>query len=162
MNECIFILCRIVGAVHRNRPELLKLLLSQKNAYGLDDLAKAINMAAEKGFDSCVDVLLSNGALPDIHDMTGLTPLILAARNGHVLVIKSLLAAGCKVNKPSFGIRATALHWAATNNHLDCVQALLEGGANTEMETVHRHTPLMLAARAGFSDVVDELINGNV
>lgn len=143
-----------------NRPELLRRLLVQKHNYGLDDLARALNIASEKGFDDCVDILLSQGALPDVHNFTGLTPLIIASRNGHASVVRSLVSAGCKINKPSFGIRATALHWASTNNHLECVQALLELGANVEVETVHRHTPLMLAARAGFADIVEELING--
>ncbi len=50
--------------------------------------------------------------------------------------------------RPTYRVRATALHWAATNGHYECVQELLAGGANLEAKTSLGQTPLMMAARA--------------
>ena len=57
-------------------------------------------------------------------------------------------------------VRATALHWACTNGFSDCVSVLLSGGADTNLQTSSGRTPLMLAARAGHDDIVEQLITG--
>lgn len=82
--------------------ELEELLREKKGSYGHDDLAKALHIATEKGRLECVQLLLRYGALPNAHDSSGYTPLIIAARHGHTDVLQALIQAGCNVNKPTF------------------------------------------------------------
>ncbi|ELT91796.1 hypothetical protein CAPTEDRAFT_27734, partial [Capitella teleta] len=104
-----------------------------------------LHIAADLGTAECVALLLKHGARPDIHDPSGFTPIIIASRKGHVDIVKQLIAVGCNVNKPTFRVRASALHWAATNGHYRTVQELVNAGANIEDRTCHQRTPLMLA-----------------
>ena len=63
---------------------------------------------------------------PDAIDLTidesWHTALITAASNGHVEMVELLIDAGANVNKCDKR-KYTALHYAATNNHLDVVKA---------------------------------------
>ena len=60
---------------------------------------EVIHLAAIKGFDSCVQLLLDNGVSPDIPDEEHSdTPLILAANNYHVTTVELLLARGVNVD----------------------------------------------------------------
>eukprot|EP00961_Rhodomonas_salina_P287833 3888766-Rhodomonas_salina.6 len=48
----------------------------------------------------------------------------------------------------------TALHLACELRRLEAVSALVEGGANVEIEDHARRTPVMVAARAGFLEPI--------
>ena len=60
----------------------------------------------------------------------GLTPLLLAAREGHVEAVKVLLDAGADVNQVSAGDRTSPLLIATINGHFDLALMLLEKGAD--------------------------------
>src|SRR3954452_22284722 len=62
----------------------------------------------------------------------GLTPLLLAAREGHVESVRALLAAGADVNQPSAGDRTSPLLIATINGHFDLAMLLLEQGADAQ------------------------------
>lgn len=149
----------VIGAVQRDDPELLVKVLKTSKYIGHDDLSKALHVAAIKGLDECARILLEANALPNIHDASGFTPIVLASRNGHADVVKTLIKGKCNVNKATFRIRATAAHWAASHGHSDCLTLLLKAGANPEARTIHGRTPLMMAARIGHVDTVEELIS---
>ena len=55
------------------------------------------------------------------------TPLIYAARYGHVVVVRVLLEGGVKVEGAD-ALRSTALHHAAVNGHLEVCRLLLDWG----------------------------------
>ena len=158
MHKNVYGSVRLVASVQRDDPETLQKLLEEREDYGPDDLAKALHIAADKGNEECCQLLLAHNALPNIHDASGFTPVVIAARRGHANIVKMLIDAGSNVKKPTFRIRATALHWAATNGHYGCVCLLLKAGANPEAQTVHRRTPLMLASRSDNPDIVEELL----
>ncbi|OBT79993.1 hypothetical protein VF21_01161 [Pseudogymnoascus sp. 05NY08] len=89
---------------------------------------KVLGVAAEKGFQTLVQLLLDNGADIKGQDSRGRTALHLAAMNGHYEIVKLLLERGANpkvVNK--FG--RTAEYWAVTNGHTRVAQLL------------HRHKP---------------------
>ena len=77
---------------------------------------------------------------------SSLTPLMTAARAGHVEVVRRLLARGAAVNAAADG-HGTALAVAAANNRVEVVRALLAAGADPNAGTPTGHTPLMFAAR---------------
>ena len=60
----------------------------------------------------------------------GLTPLLLAAREGHIDSVRALLDAGADVNQVSAGDRTSPLLIATINGHFDLAAFLLEKGAD--------------------------------
>jgi uncharacterized protein len=60
----------------------------------------------------------------------GMTPLLLAARQGYTATVKALIDAGADVNQVSAGDRSSALLVATINGHFDLAMVLLERGAD--------------------------------
>ena len=101
-----------------------------------------------------------NQTEPDIE--AHLTPLQLAASNGHNDTVMSLLDFGADINarcnyyddplgsEPS----VTALHLAARAGHASVVYALIARGANVTVEDKYGHTPIQLAARYGNTEAL--------
>lgn len=73
------------------------------------------------------------------------SPLMMAALKGHLDLVTKLIARDADVNKPGW----TALHYAATNNHLAIMSLLLEQHAYIDAESPNGTTPLMMAAQYG-------------
>ena len=57
-----------------------------------------MSRAAEKGDKAVVELLLKNGAQPDLEDEYRWTALSRAIEGGHAVVVQLLLAQGVKVN----------------------------------------------------------------
>ena len=57
-----------------------------------------MSRAAENGNEAVVELLLKNGAQPDLEDENGWTALSRAIEKGHAVVVQLLLAQGAKVN----------------------------------------------------------------
>ena len=72
----------------------------------------------------------------------GLTPLLHAARQGHVEASLALLDAGADINQPSASDRTTPLLMAAINGQFDLALILLERGANPNLASTAGTTPL--------------------
>ena len=75
----------------------------------------------------------------------GLTPLLLAARQGYMDSALALLAAGADVNQLSAGDKTSALLIATINGHFDVAKALLDRGANPTLAGENGATPLYAA-----------------
>ena len=73
--------------------------------------------------------------------MGGLTPLLYAARQGHLEAVRVLLDHGGNVNEPSAD-RTTPLMMAVINGRFDLAMFLLERGADPKIATVAGGTPL--------------------
>jgi uncharacterized protein len=119
--------------------------------------------AAEGGFPGMVDLLIEHGA--DVHARAvandwgsqitsepraqyrptgGLTPLLYAARAGCFECVRSILAAGEPIDRPTpDGV--TALMLAIDNYEFDTAKALLEAGANPHLSDWWGRTALYLA-----------------
>jgi len=90
-------------------------------------------------------------------DEWGNTPLILAAQEGHIGVVKILLEHGALVNARTKN-KVTALWKAAFNGHAPVVRLLLENGASVNMANKWGVTPLLTATQNKHLEVVKILL----
>lgn len=112
-----------------------------------------LHLAAEKGHEGAVRLLMEHGATADqaagFLDRAGNTPLHSAAKNGHEAVVRVLLEMGvdCTITTKS---GATPLHWAAKMGHEAVVAALLENEAVVDAATQDesQSTPLHWVAES--------------
>ncbi|HUE87027.1 MAG TPA: ankyrin repeat domain-containing protein [Vicinamibacterales bacterium] len=74
--------------------------------------------------------------------MGGMTPLLFAAREGHVEAAEALLAAGADVNQPRAGDRTTPLLMASINGHFDLGKYFLDHGADPNLAGENGATPI--------------------
>jgi ankyrin repeat protein len=75
----------------------------------------------------------------------GLTPLLLAAREGHTASVQALLDAGADVNQVSAGDRTSPLLIATINGHFDLATFLLDKGADPKAAAENNATALYAA-----------------
>lgn len=112
------------------------------------------------GDTTTVDACLKN--YPDLKDMAindGVTPLHIAAQNGHKDTVIILIAAGANIEAALTSNGATPLYTATQNNHIDIVAALFAAGANVDAAlTTNGATPLYMAVQNGDISVVKLLI----
>jgi ankyrin repeat protein len=114
------------------------------------NLSHALLFASTLGDLSMVQELVGRGAaVGEVGDSRGFTPLMVAAENGHLPVVRALLKAGADPNRQErYGF--TALHFAVKKDRVDVVQALLDGGADPNLQSELGYTPLnTVQAREG-------------
>ncbi|MGJ6960369.1 ankyrin repeat domain-containing protein [Streptosporangium sp. G11] len=137
------------GAVHPDEPN--------------EDGSTALYRAAVQGDAGIVRMLLAAGADPDREsggDSEGL-PLCAAACWGHVEIVVALLDADADPDRREDIERTamTALHWAASNEHLAVMRTLLGRGADPDLDDSAGRTPLSHAAERGATAVVRTLLD---
>uniref|UniRef100_A0A8C3QSV3 K Homology domain-containing protein n=1 Tax=Cyanoderma ruficeps TaxID=181631 RepID=A0A8C3QSV3_9PASS len=137
--------------------EVARLLLDRANinAQTEETQETALTLACCGGFSEVADFLIKAGA--DI-ELGCSTPLMEAAQEGHLELVKYLLAAGANVHATT-ATGDTALTYACENGHTDVADVLLQAGADLEHESEGGRTPLMKAARAGHLCTVQFLIS---
>jgi uncharacterized protein len=72
----------------------------------------------------------------------GATPLLLAAREGHLESVRALLDAGADINQVSAGDRTSPLLIATINGHFDLALDLIARGADPTLAAENGATPL--------------------
>jgi ankyrin repeat protein len=72
----------------------------------------------------------------------GLTPLLFAARQGHIDAATALIDAGADVNEPSKGDKTPPLLMAIINGHFDLAKILIDRGADVTAAANNGATPL--------------------
>jgi ankyrin repeat protein len=136
---------------------------------GYENTAHLLLQAANSGYEKAVAALLPTQGLDKdgVHhhhsaELCGHTALTVASRNGHLGVVKTLLAENVDPNV----VRAngfTALLHASQNGHASTAALLLKGGAhleatvekpNPKMGIAGGSTPLILACKNGHYDCV--------
>ncbi|HLK61433.1 MAG TPA: ankyrin repeat domain-containing protein [Chthonomonadaceae bacterium] len=101
--------------------------------------------------------LLDKGASIHTGRADAATPLMLAAGNGEMAVLKRLLAKRDNPNAQDAD-GATPLIYAARNDQAAAVQALLQAGARINGTDSHGRTALMYAAENGHTESVHALL----
>ena len=89
----------------------------------------------------------------------GISPLMLAAMNGHTQAVKLLIDMGSDINAQIETNRNTALTLACFQGKADVVSLLLDRKANIEHRAKTGFTPLMEAASGGYENVGRVLID---
>jgi ankyrin repeat protein len=158
-------------AAHRPSSTAVVRMLMSKGAdpHVRDALGgSALMMAAETGNVELMRLLVDNGA--DVNaaaaalygfprfgrvpeglanlpaGATGLTPLIIAAENGHAEAVRYLLAKGADPKRRTTVFQGDALLAAAGRRDPELARLLLEAGADANSRDYRKATPLTLAA----------------
>lgn len=101
--------------------------------------------------------MLEFGADKNGKTQKGDTPLICAARNGHVECLEHLLSLGVDVNEK--GHRGwTALHWASLNGRYEIAEILVAFGAKIDDLTNDGFSCIYLGTLSGHGALVQDLI----
>jgi len=111
-------------------------------------------VAARSGWEKTSAILLSGGAKVDAKNRFGDRPLMVAALNGHLAIVKLLFTRGAELNPPGW----TPLIYAATNGHIEVMRYLIEAGADVNAESPNGTTALMMAVRGANADAVTMLV----
>lgn len=108
--------------------------------------------------------LLAAGANPNLPKSNGVTALHIAASEGFLEIVVQLIASPiCDKDIPdSYNRGKTALSWAAQENHVEIVQALLEAGSNTAAMDEDGCTALIIALTRRHYDIVKRLIEHDI
>ena len=115
--------------------------------------------ASKFGDKVMVELLIKNGAKPDLPDIDDYTALIWAAKQGHTEVVKLLIEAGADLNLLAEKGTYTALVWAAFRGHAEVVKLLIIAGADPDIQDEKgAYTALIWAAFRGHTEVVRLLI----
>ncbi|HEX5107309.1 MAG TPA: ankyrin repeat domain-containing protein [Vicinamibacterales bacterium] len=141
--------------------EVVRLLLDKGADLNAADSVGVTPLISAANVDNrdAAELLLARGANPHAQARTGhpSTPLMAAAFNGNLPLVRALLARKADVtavsadrtgtvrNGPVRYGTVTALHVAVTSGHLDVVELLLKSGALVDAADVRGMTPLMWA-----------------
>jgi len=119
-----------------------------------------LHTAAECGDMEALRLLLSTEegkALVNSQAEAGMTPLMFAATNGHMDIIKALVDAGADVNAADHD-QWSALWALADQGDAQAFQQLVEMGATIKGEDTSGNTILHVAALAGAAEIVKSIL----
>ncbi len=138
--------------------DVAKLLLA-KGAKMKDgsQYGEAVVMAALQGHDELGVYLLNRGGSTGTTRTDKATPLMIAASNGSMGMVRRLLQMHADPNVKDV-TDATALTFAARRNQVEAAQAVLAAGAKVNAADSLKRTPLHYAAANGFSSLANLLL----
>jgi ankyrin repeat protein len=120
----------IVIASRASDIEFVRFLLRLGATPDAEGTVPSVLLAAGVGNPEVVSELLAHGASPDPVGADGMTPLIVAARQGHLDIVRVLLDAGADRSKRDARAGWTAAQWAIDARH-DAVAAALGAAGDT-------------------------------
>jgi cytohesin len=129
------------------------------DAQAQKDGLSALMAAARNGNHGAVELLLAEGASPDMTDSEGRSALHFAAESGGPKVLRLLLAAGADPDVDS-ARGDTALGAAAAAGQLGAVRILLEAGADPNGIGEKGPAPLHRATMSSHAEIVRALLSG--
>lgn len=158
--QCILYLLIEVGGAN---PVIIKELLRHganpnKTTWSLQQTP--LHVAARRGYQVCIKILVHAGARVDKRDSAGNTPLMYAVKEGHVSAIKALLREGARTDSRNF-MNESALHFAAGSGHQQAAIELLQRGVNPNCRDTRGLSPLFVACRNNHVKLVESLLDFN-
>ncbi len=138
----------LAWAVYHNNDSAVKSLLNagarvnQSNDLGVSPLS----LACENANTAIVISLLNAGADPNQEKVTGVSPLMLCANGGQEDAVVALIEHGANVNASDNHENQTALMWAAAENHVNVVKALIDASAavNARSKLIREPEPYII------------------
>lgn len=157
-----------VASEGRHTSTLKELLEKDINTYTQGETNEEMNkrdnlgrtplfVAADKGSETGVKILIENGANIEISDKQGRTPLYTACDSNQINVVKLLIKKGANVNKCDNEGRSPIL-MAAGQGHNSIVLDLIRNGADVGKVDWNGRSPLYMGCKGGFDDVVKSLL----
>ena len=142
------------------RVDVIRFLIqagADPEATGAVDCSVPINLALIRGHSEAVRILLA--PLGNKTTIAGFFPMHVAAVQGSLGILQTLVAAGAEIDKPCCEDGWTALHVAANNGQVEAVRFLLQAGAEPDLTTKSDGlTALNLADLKGYAEVAQVLI----
>jgi len=139
----------LFDAIMIENDELAQILIEKGAALDYTDDKKVTTLlqAAHRGLSNITEKLLEKNSDPEFLNAASedaITPLIAASSEGHIAVVKQLIAAKADVNaKDKDG--TTALMAASARGHVDVAKELVEAKAEVNTQNTDGHTALMFA-----------------
>lgn len=148
-------------AVQRGHEEVVRVLMGARPQPNLNifiDGVTVLEEAVSSGRTNIVRLLIADPL--NIYDSSdwGFTLLHRAAQNGHVAIVRDLLATRVIPVDAQTSDGSTALHYAVQNEDILVVMELLRAGAKVDAQTVHGITPLHDAVSRGYTNIARMLI----
>uniref|UniRef100_A0A8C6WSF8 SOCS box domain-containing protein n=1 Tax=Neogobius melanostomus TaxID=47308 RepID=A0A8C6WSF8_9GOBI len=125
----------------------LRKLISQGLSVNLytQDCVSALHAACTQGHTACAKLLLENGANINSQTVHGQTALAEACARGHGACVSLLLQRGAAPNGTS--LASSPIHRAATKDHWECIEQLVQFGADVDQHIDHTGSPLNIASK---------------
>lgn len=116
-----------------------------------------LNLAVKDRSDDVINLLIANKSTDvDLSNKLGETPLMLAAIDGNLPVVKALVE---KRNAQIDHIGWTPLHYACAKGQLEVAKYLISKGAIIDSLSVGDNTPLIMAVQSGNEGLVALLLS---
>lgn len=140
-------------ALYQNKPEIANRIAAIGAPLSIFEAAAIGNL------NRVAELLRRDATLANAYTPDGFQPLGLAAFFGHLSVVEFLLIQGAEVNTPSKNsLRVTPLHSAAASQQLQITQALLEQGADPNLQQAGDFTAMHSAAQNGQLEMIQLLL----
>ena len=133
---------------------IVKLLCQSNPAY----VAKQLYDYCYSGDRKAVTFLLRCGADPSVAQEDGWTPLIVASSKGHTEIVTTLLESEHNIINAQAGTGITALYIACQYGFYDVASILLNAKAESNFQTAKQRTPLTIASKKGYTNIVQLLL----
>lgn len=156
-NELSSLSTPLISAIWGNKEKVFHALLRHgANPRGVPEpnSYKPLHEAASQGHPDMVEALVRAGA--DIDEENIMTPLVTAITSGHFNVLDRLLQLGADPDLKN--LHKPAIMWAVLSDRADMVERLAAEGANINFASITNETPLMLATKNGYHEVVKKLL----
>jgi uncharacterized protein len=116
-----------------------------------------VQCVAENKADE-VALFFAAGFSPDTKDKKGIPLVCIAARNGNLNTLKLLLYSGAQANLIAEDRGSNALFDGALIRNKDIVKALIDAGADVNVQSKDGQTALIVVVGAGDEDIVELLV----
>ncbi|KAI1123617.1 ankyrin repeat-containing domain protein [Nemania abortiva] len=118
----------------------------------------ALLESAEQDMPSVAEILLQDGADPDILDDLQGTAIHLAAKMDASSIVEALISKGAALDLQDSAVQATPLHYSCYRGHLKASLQLIEARADIGVRDYWNRTPLSAACMSGHLTLVQSLL----